>query len=131
MFKRRTKEFRKRSVSRVGDGSSEDNGNVSDASVGTAPVAGTDAPSNPNGAAAAGQGDPLSSTSGSRPKKMRKKIKTKSDKETKPVLSFGHEDEEDNGGGRDSGSAGTGGQGGVFRVKKSKASKVSPGDSLE
>lgn len=86
--------------------SSDEDGNVSDASVGTAPPP-------PPAAAAGGEGQ--------RPKKMRKKIKAKAEKGVKPVLSFGHEDEEDSGIG--AGKASEKGAN-VFRVKKTKASKV-------
>lgn len=72
----------------------------SDASVGTAPPPPHEDSSAPSG----GDG---------RPKKMRKKVKDKKEKEPKPVLSFGHEDEGD----KVEGAA-------IFRVKKSKASKV-------
>lgn len=110
MFKARKKDIRRRPVSKskTAESSDEDAGNVSDASVGTAPA--------PPAAAAAGEGQ--------RPKKMRKKAKGKSEKGVKPVLSFGHEDEEESG----IGAGKAGGKGAdVFRVKKTKASKVGGG----
>lgn len=112
MFKARKKDIRRRPVSKskTAESSDEDAGNVSDASVGTAP------PPPPPAAAAEGEGQ--------RPKKMRKKAKGKVEKGAKPVLSFGHEDEEESGIGLGKAS----GKGaGVFRVKKTKASKVRGG----
>ncbi|CAM9137754.1 unnamed protein product [Ectocarpus sp. 8 AP-2014] len=113
MFKARKKDPRRRLASKsktAEDGASEDEaGNVSDASVGTAPAP-------PPPAAATGDGQ-------ARPKKMRKKSKAKADKGVKPVLSFGHEDEEDAGIGVGKAAVGKGADG-VFRVKKSKASKA-------
>lgn len=109
MFKARKKDIRRRPVSKskTAESSDEDAGNVSDASVGTAPP--------PPPAAVAGRVEEQ------RPKKMRKKAKAKAEKGVKPVLSFGHEDEEDSGIG--AGKASAKGAN-VFRVKKTKASKV-------
>lgn len=108
MFKARKKDIRRRPVSKSksAESSDEDPGNVSDASVGTAPPP-------PPAVAADGEGQ--------RPKKMRKKAKAKAEKGVKPVLSFGHEDEEESGIGVDKAS---GKAEKVFRVKKTKASKV-------
>lgn len=116
MFKARKQDPRRRLASKTKtaeDGASEDEaGNVSDASVGTAPA-------QPPPAATTGNGQ-------ARPKKMHKKSKSKAEKGVKPVLSFGHEDEEDAGIGVGKAAAGKGADG-VFRVKKSKASKVRAG----
>lgn len=122
MFRPRKKEFRRRAISATDDQSSEDDGNVSDASVGTVPTV-------ISTTAAVAPSDTLSSSTSSvssRPKKMRKKVKGKGDKGVKPVLSFGHEDEDENGGGGIVGGGNTGDKS-VFRVKKSKASKVGDG----
>lgn len=110
MFKTRKKDVRRAIKSKTAEDASDDEaGNVSDASVGTPP---------PTAAAAAdGEGQ-------ARPKKMRKKIKAKSDKGPKPVLSFGHEDEEDSGIVVGKAAAGKREDASVFRVKKTKASKV-------
>lgn len=112
MFKARKKDIRRRPVtkSKTAESSDEDAGNVSDASVGTAPP--------PPLPPAAAEGE------AQRPKKMRKKAKAKADKGAKPVLSFGHDDEEDSGigVGKAAGKAAD-----VFRVKKTKASKVGVG----
>lgn len=114
MFKARKKEIRRRPMSKKkDDASDEDDGNTSDASVGTAPAA---PPSTP--AVAPGE---------RRPKKMRKKVKGKVEKGPKPVLSFGHEDEEESGGSLSKAGEGVDGTStdkSVFRVKKTKASKV-------
>eukprot|EP00903_Cladosiphon_okamuranus_P007275 g7051.t1 len=110
MFKARKKDIRRRPVSKskTAESSDDDAGNVSDASVGTAPP-----PPPPPAAASEGEVQ--------RPKKMRKKAKGKAEKGVKPVLSFGHEDEDESGSGLDEASGkGTG----VFRVKKTKASKA-------
>eukprot|EP00752_Nemacystus_decipiens_P001258 g1256.t1 len=109
MFKARKKDIRRRPVSKskTAESSDEDAGNISDASVGTAPP--------PPAAASTTEGE------GQRPKKMRKKSKGKAEKGVKPVLSFGHEDEEESG----IGVGKAGGKGSsVFRVKKTKASKA-------
>lgn len=98
MFKSRKKDVRRRPMAKKPiDEESED----SDVSVGTAPPP----PPQEDSSAAIG--------ANGRPKKMRKKGKDKKEKGPKPVLSFGHEDEDDKG----EGDA-------IFRVKKSKASKV-------
>ncbi|CAM9384736.1 unnamed protein product, partial [Hapterophycus canaliculatus] len=115
MFKARKKDVRRAIKSKTAEDASDDEaGNVSDASVGTAPPPPTTAAASTTAAAGDGQ---------TRPKKMRKKIKAKAEKGAKPVLSFGHEDEEDSGivVGK---AAGKREDDGVFRVKKTKASKA-------
>lgn len=104
MFKTRKKDsIRRRPIIIKTAEESEDEGNLSDASVGTVPV------------------PPPSSEAQAPPKKMRKKMKARVEKGPKPVLSFGHEDEEESGG--VGGAAGRKDEA-FFRVKKSKASKV-------
>ena len=117
MFKARKKDIRRRPMTKTEE-ESDDEGNVSDASVGTAPAppAAAAPPLPAAGAGAVG--------AEGRPKKMRKKAKAKVDKGPKPVLSFGHEDEEESGV-EDKVGKETKGADGVFRVKRSKASKVS------
>lgn len=113
------------------DNDNEDGFN-SDASVGTLPMSGPTAAPAPAPASAPTPTAVADSSNSNnpRPKKMRKKVKGSSKTgverggAAKPVLSFGHEDEEVEGlGGGSGGGAGDGG-GGAFRVKKSKASKV-------
>ena len=120
MFKARKKDIRRRPMNKTED-VSDDEGNVSDASVGTVPAP-APAPAAPPGAGA-GAGAGAVGADG-RPKKMRKKSKGKVDKGPRPMLSFGHEDEEESGMadkvGKEAKVADS-----VFRVKKSKASKVS------
>ncbi|CAM9801776.1 unnamed protein product [Scytosiphon promiscuus] len=116
MFKARKKDVRRAIKSKTAEDASDDEaGNVSDASVGTAPAPPPTAAAS-SAAAADGEGQ-------ARPKKMRKKAKAKVEKGPKPVLSFGHEDEEDSGISVGK-PAGKREDGGVFRVKKTKASKA-------
>lgn len=105
MFKTRKKDSIRRRpiISKTAEESDDDDGNLSDASVGTVPV------------------PPPVNEAQAPPKKMRKKAKAKVEKGPKPVLSFGHEDEEESG---VVAEAGRKKDEGVFRVKKSKASKV-------
>lgn len=104
MFKTRKKDsIRRRPIISKTAEESDDEGNLSDASVGTVPV------------------PPPASEEQAPPKKMRKKARSKVENGPKPVLSFGHEDEEESGAVAE---AGRKKDEGVFRVKKSKASKV-------
>ena len=119
MFKARRKDIRRRPMTKTED-ESDDDGNISDASVGTAPTPAAATAPPPGGVAGGGAGAVGDEV---RPKKMRKKAKAKVDKGPKPVLSFGHEDEEESGVADKVGKEAKGTDG-VFRVKRSKASKV-------
>ncbi|CAM9178498.1 unnamed protein product, partial [Laminaria digitata] len=119
MFKARKKDIRRRPMTKTED-ESDDEGNISDASVGTAPAPAPAPVAAPPPGAGAGAGP---GGADGRPKKMRKKAKAKVDKGPKPVLSFGHEDDEESGAVDKVGKEAKGADG-VFRVKRSKASKA-------